>query len=68
MKTKLLLLLLAFLSVTIVSAQMTVQQDENIVGCNLDINNSLDLDLNENGLFLVRIESRKGIQVIKTIN
>lgn len=53
MKTKLLLLLLAFLSVTIVSAQMTVQQDENTVGFNVDDNtDGDDWDANGNPIYL----------------
>lgn len=67
----------------IINGNLVVSQNENIsvsvynvtgqlvksfTNINLDINNSLDLNLDKNGLFLVRIESKKGIQVIKTIN
>jgi len=66
----------------IINGQLVVSQNEsisvnvyNITGqlvktftqINLDSNNSLDLNLIENQLYLVRIESQNGIKVIKTV-
>jgi hypothetical protein len=47
---------------------ITGQRVKTFANINLDSNNGLDLNLNKNQLYLVRIESQNGIKVIKTVN